>query len=725
MSRTKLPEIKYQPLPRFLHISQCLAGGTVVVQGGLTKHSSQESREKFTAVVEVLELLSETWEQKKVSGHAPPPGTQSAASASLGGDLFTFGGWDRAQHLSTLRRLDSETLVWSIVSPWDSPGAPTPKCGCGMVAFGAENLGIFGGKNIGISKWLNEFHLYNLRDGTWSCPMTTGNVPPPCSDLTFTAVDSRRAVLFGGWNDQQDHMTDVYIIDIATMKWSKVSRAGDDPWPEERASAAACCLNYDQKNPQLLVTGGVNKQKQPLRDAWVLDVDKTTWRKEEVSLEPCWGHTLNACHLAPGLAEVTMFGGSRKPRGSDKKKLTGTTLLLYRLVESGWTLHSTAESSQLSSQQRVVDKIRFVAAAEVQRADCKTIMAEGERDRIKEEKRLALERMGELEGERDRAREEKTEALERIRVLEGERDREREEKRAALERVRVVEGERDRERQGKRVALERVRVVEGERDRERAEKRAALQRAQSVEEDRNKERKDKKTAVEMVRVLGSEGTGKQEAEQIMTTMHREKTRVESERDRARVELRQAQARVTELQRRLNIPQQREHESQVVREQAATAERRGPSWVVRPDELELTEEEIGCGGWGKVKVAKLKVAAKVLHGQLTYDYYQQQFRREMDVAARIRHPNLLRFLGARLEGGMVILTELMPTSLRTLVNRRPKQRLPKEHLLSIATDIACALNYLHNMTPDPIIHRDLSSSNVLLQPSPSGGWLAKV
>ena len=93
-----------------------------------------------------------------------------------------------------------------------------------------------------------------------------------------------------------------------------------------------------------------------------------------------------------------MFGGSRKPRGSDKKKLTGTTLLLYSkwvffasnlililphypgLVESGWTLHSTAESSQLSSQQRVVDKIRFVAAAEVQRADCKTIMAEGERE---------------------------------------------------------------------------------------------------------------------------------------------------------------------------------------------------------------------------------------------------------------------------------------------------------------------------------------------------------
>ena len=36
--------------------------------------------------------------------------------------------------------------------------------------------------------------------------------------------------------------------------------------------------------------------------------------------------------------------------------------------------------------------------------------------------------------------------------------------------------------------------------------------------------------------------------------------------------------------------------------------------------------------------------------------------EMDMAARIRHPNLLLFIGATLEGEMVILTELMLTSL---------------------------------------------------------------
>ena len=130
----------------------------------------------------------------------------------------------------------------------------------------------------------------------------------------------------------------------------------------------------------------------------------------------------------------------------------------------------------------------------------------------------------------------------------------------------------------------------------------------------------------------------------------------------------------------------------------------------------------------MRVAHLKVAAKNLHRQLVYDYHRQLFQREMAVAARVSHPNLLRFHGAKLEGGMTILTELMPTSLRDEVERghsHPEHRLSREHILSIAMDVACAINYLHHLIPDPIIHRDLSSANVLLKPTPNGGWLAKV
>ena len=255
--------------------------------------------------------------------------------------------------------------------------------------------------------------------------------------------------------------------------------------------------------------------------------------------------------------------------------------------------------------------------------------------------------------------------------------------------------------------------LEAERDRARAEKQAAEDRVREMEGERNRAREEKRAAEYRVREM--EGAMEGERDRVRE--------MEGERDGVREELQRALARATELERRLNEVEGREHEKLVVQEQAIAAEQRGPSWEVGEDELEVMDEELGCGGWAKVKVAKLKVAAKVLHDQLIYDYHRRLFRREMDVAARVSHPNLLRFLGARLEGGMAILTEFMPTSLRALVNRRPRQLLPLEHILSIATDVACALNYLHHMTPDPMIHRDLSSANVLLQPTPDGaaGW----
>ena len=280
---------------------------------------------------------------------------------------------------------------------------------------------------------------------------------------------------------------------------------------------------------------------------------------------------------------------------------------------------------------------------------------------------------------------------------------------------RQLEGERDRVRGEKLAAEERAREMERERDRVRGERDVARGERDSASGERDVARGERDRA-----------SGERDVARGERDMARdERDRANGERDRVRMELQQALARANELQQRLEEVEGREHERSVVQEQAIAAEQRGPSWEVREDELEVTDEELGCGGWAKVKVANLKVAAKVLHDQLIYEYHRQLFRREMDMAARVSHPNLLRFLGARLEGGMAILTEFMPTSLRALVNRQPQQQLPVNHILSISIDVASALNYLHHMTPDPMIHRDLSSANVLLQPTPDGGWLAKV
>ncbi len=139
---------------------------------------------------------------------------------------------------------------------------------------------------------------------------------------------------------------------------------------------------------------------------------------------------------------------------------------------------------------------------------------------------------------------------------------------------------------------------------------------------------------------------------------------------------------------------------------------------------MTAQELGKGGWGTVKVATLQVAAKCLHGINVSDYYHELFVRELTIAARVRHPNLVLFLGATLEHEPTIMMEKMSTSLRAQLHRQPLTSL---QITSVSVDVARALNYLHLMRPDPIIHRNISSANVLLNPSQSasGSWIAKV
>ena len=171
---------KYEPVPRYWHISGCV-GSKVLVQGGQTKDFSEKIRQHLTSVVEVFDPYSELWEQKQVKGDGPEPGTYLAASVSLHDDLFTFGGSFNDRLFNTLYRLDTKTWSWHQVSPQNADGAPMPKCGCGIIPF-RDGLGVFGGYGMpqGPTEpqsfiksprftygrgWTNEFHIYNLSEG--------------------------------------------------------------------------------------------------------------------------------------------------------------------------------------------------------------------------------------------------------------------------------------------------------------------------------------------------------------------------------------------------------------------------------------------------------------------------------------------------------------------------------------------------------------------------------
>ena len=154
------------------------------------------------------------------------------------------------------------------------------------------------------------------------------------------------------------------------------------------------------------------------------------------------------------------------------------------------------------------------------------------------------------------------------------------------------------------------------------------------------------------------------------------------------------------------------------------------WIVSPDEIQLSGVPLGTGGWAEVKIGQFRgtnVAVKSLHTIILTPHNRNLFMREMTIAARVRHPNLVQFIGATTEGHPMILMELMPTSLRGILESHERVgRLSDQQIISIATDIARALNYMHLTKPYPIIHRDISSANVLMEENKAAaGWKAKL
>ena len=211
---------------------------------------------------------------------------------------------------------------------------------------------------------------------------------------------------------------------------------------------------------------------------------------------------------------------------------------------------------------------------------------------------------------------------------------------------------------------------------------------------------------------------KQQIEEEKQQLHQEKLRLQHE----LYDSQEREQQIVERERILLKQLQRMQEDKTSHVQESQNE---SSWIISREEIHMTEQILGRGGWGEVKVATfrgLSVAAKCLHELIISQYNISVFAREMSIAAKVRHPNLLQFIGATKVGSPIILCELMPTSLRKELETGPPTQ---PQITKISQDVSSALNYLHLWKPHPILHRDVSSPNVLLEPSGSGQWKGKL
>ena len=214
----------------------------------------------------------------------------------------------------------------------------------------------------------------------------------------------------------------------------------------------------------------------------------------------------------------------------------------------------------------------------------------------------------------------------------------------------------------------------------------------------------------MYLLQGAEGLS-----QIVTHLQEAVLLQEKERGEALLlrKIQQLQNEVSSLQRK---QEEQRQEVDEMRRQRASAEREKSSydWIISRNEVQVTDKSLGSGGWGMVyegRYCGCAVAVKQIREDFAPACSLKMFQREIDMASKCRHPCLLQFIGATIDEGFPLLvTELMETSLRRLLKERP---LSTGEVSIISLDVARALNYLHQKRPVPMIHRDISSANVLL------------
>ncbi|KAK0605271.1 hypothetical protein LWI29_024856 [Acer saccharum] len=130
-----------------------------------------------------------------------------------------------------------------------------------------------------------------------------------------------------------------------------------------------------------------------------------------------------------------------------------------------------------------------------------------------------------------------------------------------------------------------------------------------------------------------------------------------------------------------------------------------------------KQRLGTGAYGTVYAGKLNndkwVAIKKFRYRDTDSI--DQVMNEIKLLSSVSHPNLVRLLGCCIEEGEPILVyEYMPNG--TLCQHLQRERgrgLPWTIRLTVATETARAVAHLHSAMNPPIYHRDIKSSNILL------------
>ncbi|GJN34847.1 hypothetical protein PR202_gb23546 [Eleusine coracana subsp. coracana] len=221
---------------------------------------------RYLGDIQVLDFKSLSWsnlEARSRPGASESTEADSIATCaghsliSVGSKILCLAGHTREPtECLSVKEFDPETCTWSTSS---RGGQSVTRVGDTLVVFGGEGDG---------RTLLNDLHILDLETMTWDEFETMGTPPSPRSDHAAACYAERYLLIFGG-GSHSTCFSDLHLLDMQTMEWSRPRQQGITPEP--RAGHAGVTVGE-----YWFITGGGNNKK-GVSDTLVLNMSTYVW----------------------------------------------------------------------------------------------------------------------------------------------------------------------------------------------------------------------------------------------------------------------------------------------------------------------------------------------------------------------------------------------------------------------------------------------------------------
>jgi len=261
------------PSKRFKHTAT-VVGKTILFIGG-----QETDTKRFNEIV-YYDTESKAFSQPTIKGDKVPNFSRHT-SCLVGSKVYVFGGFDGHGTNFDLATFDPYTRTWTNVAKTAQKGTPPPSRTNHAAASVGKNMYIFGGNNnndAGQYQVLDDLTMLDTLTMTWSRPKTTGAIPCARSGHTLTAI-GKKLYLFGGgvWNEREGWVhkfNDLYILDTETLHWTK-------PECQGKIDTSTFPISFSVGRFLFIFGGGSKPLHSVTNDLYILDTATLTWTSPE------------------------------------------------------------------------------------------------------------------------------------------------------------------------------------------------------------------------------------------------------------------------------------------------------------------------------------------------------------------------------------------------------------------------------------------------------------